>query len=229
MQNLDKTLKCHPEYIDTVIKAFQIYADKNNMNAKDMLLDVTTMNYDLLIKKHKKYKKSTTPYAKIRPPGSSYSFFMKDNYNKIKYKLITENIDDILNYKPTLSDVSKIISKEWNKLNTKMRKKYELLSNEDKKRYRIEKEDVDNKLEHNNINKPKRPQSAFFFYLADIRPKIKKNSPGIKTTDVAKEGRKLWLKMNMNTKNKYNKISNLDKQRYAKEKKAYLDDLENDN
>ena len=221
MQNLDKVLKCHPEHIDVVIKAFQIYAGKNDMDVKDMLADVTTIDYDSLIKKHKKYKKSTTPYAKISPPGSSYSFFMKENYNKIKNKLIKDSKS-----KPTLSEVSKEVSKEWNNLNSKNKKKYELMSKQDKERYQNEKADVDNKLENNNVNKPKRPQSAFFFYLADVRPKIKQENPGIKTTDIAKEGRKMWQKLNTNTKNKYNKISDLDKKRYAKEKLAYLTELE---
>ena len=77
-------------------------------------------------------------------------------------------------------------------------------------------------MEVNNIAKPKRPQSSFFFFLADVRPNIKKNNPGIKTTDVAKEGRNMWQKLNNNTKNKYTKISDLDKQRYAKEKEQYM-------
>ncbi len=57
MQNLDKTLKCHPEYIDIVIKAFCIYANKNDMNLEDILSDVTTINLETLNKKYKKYKK----------------------------------------------------------------------------------------------------------------------------------------------------------------------------
>lgn len=222
MNNLDKTLKCHPEYINIVIKAFEIYANKNDMDHKEMLSDVTNINYDTLIKKHKKYKKSTTPYAKISPPGSSYSFFMKENYKKIKEKMMK----DKPNHKPTLSEVSKAVSKEWNDLSIKGKKKYEVLSQLDKKRYQDEKDDVDNKLENNHISKPKRPQSAFFFYLADVRPKIKKSNPGIKTTDVAKEGRKMWQKLNNTIKTKYQKISDLDKDRYKKEKVKYLTELE---
>lgn len=217
MQNLDKTLKCHPEHIDIIIKAFQLYANKNDIEFKEVLSDVTTIELESLQKRYKKYKKKTTPYAKITPPASSYSYFMKENYNKIKDKLNTE--------KPALSEVSKAVSQVWSNLDNKIKKKYEILSKQDKKRYNDEKDNVDSKLKVNNVNKPKRPQSAFFFFLADVRPKIKKNNPGIKTTDIAKEGRTLWQNLNTNTKNKYKNISDLDKQRYANEKEHYLNEL----
>lgn len=223
MLNLDKILRCHPEHIDVIIKAFEIYATKNDMDMKEMLSDVTTIDYDLLIKKYKKYKKSTTPYANISPPGSSYSFFMKENYIKIKNIFINNDP----NHKPKLGEVSKEVSKQWNNLSGKLKKKYELLSQKDKERYQNEKSNINDKLENKNINKPKRPQSAFFFYLADVRPKLKEQYPGIKTTDVAKEGRKMWQSLNANIKKKYNKISELDKKRYAKEKSIYMSKLEN--
>ena len=96
----------------------------------------------------------------------------------------------------------------------------------DRKRYDNEKDEINTKLELKNINKPKRPQSAFFFFLADVRPKIKKNNPGIKTTDIAKEGRIMWTNLNKNSKQKYQKISDLDKARYKKEKEEYQAELE---
>lgn len=59
MQNLDKILKCHPEHIDVLIKAFKMYASKNDLDYHNMLMDVTNMDIDTLNKKYKKYKKST--------------------------------------------------------------------------------------------------------------------------------------------------------------------------
>lgn len=217
MQTLDKLLKCHPEYIDIVIKAFKIYTNKNDIELEDALSDITTIPLDALHKKHKKYKKSMTPYANINPPASSYSYFMKEQYKITKAEMKKDN--------PTLSEVSKEVSKKWSKLDNKGKKKYEILSKEDKKRYHNEKIDIDNKMDVNIINKPKRPQSAFFFFLADVRPEIKKESPGIKTVDIAKEGKIRWNKLKTNTKNKYNKISQLDKDRYAKEKEIYLSEI----
>jgi hypothetical protein len=218
MQNLDKMLKCHPEYIDIVIKAFKIYASKNDLDYHDILLDVTNMDIDTLNKKYKKYKKSTTPYAKINQPGSSYTFFMKENYQNIKNSLGKD--------KPTMSEVSKAVSEAWSKLDKTKKKKYENLAKNDRKRYDEEKDEINNKLELKNISKPKRPQSAFFFFLADVRPKIKKNNIGIKTTDIAKEGRIMWTNLNKNSKQKYQKISDLDKARYKKEKEEYQAELE---
>lgn len=218
MQNLDKYLRCHPEHIEAVIKAFQIYATKNDMDYIEMLNDVTNITLDTLNKKHKKYKKSITPYASITPPCSSYSYYMKDNYNKIKNKLPQS--------KPTLSEVSKVVSQTWAKLDNKTKKKYEKLATLDKKRYMEEKANVNDKLETNNLTKPKRPKSAFLFFLADERPKIKKAQPGIKIVDISKEGRNLWLNLSNHAKSKYKKISDLDKERYAKEKLEYQQNLE---
>jgi hypothetical protein len=218
MQNLDKILKCHPEHIDVVIKAFKMYASKNDLDYCNMLTDVTNIDIDTLNKKYKKYKKSTTPYAKINQPGSSYTFFMKENYQKIKNSLDQE--------KPTMATVSKAVSKAWSKLDKTNKNIYENFAKDDRKRYDDEKNEINNKLDLKNVNKPKRPQSAFFFFLSDIRPKIKKNNPGIKTTDIAKEGRTLWINLNKNTKYKYQKQSDLDKARYKKEKLEYLTELE---
>ena len=114
MQNLDKLLRCHPEHINVIISAFQIYATKNDIDYIDMLSDVTTMSLDVLNKKYKKHKKSNSPYSHITPPCSSYSYFIKDNYNKIKSKMPQ--------HKPTLSDVSKEVSITWAELNTKIKK-----------------------------------------------------------------------------------------------------------
>ena len=218
MHNLDKILNCHPESINIVISAFQLYANKHDLNYQDMLTDVTNIPLDKLTKKHKKYKKSMTPYAKIQAPCSSYSYFMKDNYQKIKNGLDKPN--------PTLSEVSKEVSHVWANLDTKAKLKYVKLAENDKIRYQHEKANISDKLKTNQITKPKRPKSAFIFFLSDVRPKIKQTNPNIKTVDVAKEARQMWQTMSKQMKIKYRKMSELDKERYANDKKIYLEQME---
>lgn len=39
---------------------------------------------------------------------------------------------------------------------------------------------------------PKRPLSAYMYWLNDTREQIKKDNPGISVTDIAKKGGELW-------------------------------------
>lgn len=42
------------------------------------------------------------------------------------------------------------------------------------------------------MEKPKRPLSAYMLWLNENREAIKKESPGIKVTEIAKRGGELW-------------------------------------
>lgn len=44
-------------------------------------------------------------------------------------------------------------------------------------------------------DKPKRPLSAYMIWLAANREDIKRESPGIKVTEIAKRGGELWRAM----------------------------------
>lgn len=41
-------------------------------------------------------------------------------------------------------------------------------------------------------NKPKRPPSAYFLFLGDMREKIKKDNPGISITEITKKAGEMW-------------------------------------
>jgi len=51
--------------------------------------------------------------------------------------------------------------------------------------------------------KPKRPLSAYFRYLGEVRPEIVKKNPNIKTTEVTKLVAERWSKMDTVAKEKY--------------------------
>lgn len=44
-------------------------------------------------------------------------------------------------------------------------------------------------------DKPKRPLSAYMIWLNETREQIKKESPGIKVTEIAKRGGELWREL----------------------------------
>ncbi|GIY29909.1 FACT complex subunit SSRP1 [Caerostris darwini] len=49
-------------------------------------------------------------------------------------------------------------------------------------------------------NKPKRPPSAFFIFLGDMREKIKKDNPGISITETTKKAGEMWKETTDKTK-----------------------------
>uniref|UniRef100_A0A131Z369 FACT complex subunit SSRP1 n=1 Tax=Rhipicephalus appendiculatus TaxID=34631 RepID=A0A131Z369_RHIAP len=51
-----------------------------------------------------------------------------------------------------------------------------------------------------DANKPKRPPSAYFLWLAENREKIKKDNPGFSITDVTKRAGELWKEVTDKTK-----------------------------
>lgn len=68
-------------------------------------------------------------------------------------------------------------------------------------------------------NKPKRPTTAFMLWLNDTREQIKKDSPGIKITEIAKKGGEMWRELK--DKSKWEEKAAKDKQRYLDEMKDY--------
>ena len=44
-------------------------------------------------------------------------------------------------------------------------------------------------------DKPKRPQSAFFLWLNENRPRIKEEFPGISVTEVTKKAGEMWKEL----------------------------------
>lgn len=66
-------------------------------------------------------------------------------------------------------------------------------------------------------NAPKRPQTAYFLWLRDNRPRLTK--PGMSVTDVSKAAGAEWNKLT--DKSKYEKMAAQDKVRYEKEMTAY--------
>lgn len=214
-KNLDKKLKTHPEHIPIVIEAFQIYATNNNLNVNDVLADVTNISLDDLKKKHKKYKRKSSPYGQLSTPLCAYSYYLKDTFGQVKKKLKKKNA--------SLKEVSKEVSKNWHKLDKKIKKKYELLSQKDKERYLEEKNEITSQLQQLNLQKPKRPLSAFMFFLKDFRLHLNQNNPDHKMpcSHIVKLAKDDWYIMTTSQKKKFEEQSNQDKERYHKEKEHY--------
>ena len=72
------------------------------------------------------------------------------------------------------------------------------------------------------LPKPKKPQSAYFFYLAEQRPAAKEAilAEGAKSANIGDIGKRLgvmWKELGEEEKKKYAELANADKERYSKE------------
>eukprot|EP00126_Sphaerothecum_destruens_P003977 Sdes_comp17824_c0_seq1m7089 len=71
-------------------------------------------------------------------------------------------------------------------------------------------------------NAPKRGTSAFIYFGNEIRPKIKKQNPESKITEIATIIGKLWGELSEKEKVKYQKMAEVDKARYRQEMESYV-------
>ncbi|GAV03684.1 hypothetical protein RvY_14074 [Ramazzottius varieornatus] len=68
---------------------------------------------------------------------------------------------------------------------------------------------------------PKRPLSAYMYWLNDRREQIKKDNPGISVTDIAKKGGELWKTLTDKDKKKYDDMATEAKKDYDSKMKVY--------
>jgi hypothetical protein len=71
-------------------------------------------------------------------------------------------------------------------------------------------------------NAPKGALSAFMIFSNETRPKIKSSEPELKLTEVSKKIGEMWKALTEAQKKPYVKKAEKDKERYEKEKKAFL-------
>jgi len=71
-------------------------------------------------------------------------------------------------------------------------------------------------------NAPKRPKSGYLFFAEKKRPEIKEAQPDLKMTEVSKVIGELWKEVTPESKAKYVKKADKDKERYQEELKDYV-------
>lgn len=83
-----------------------------------------------------------------------------------------------------------------------------------------QKQTVESKLKDENA--PKRPMSAYMFFSAKKRPEIKHAQPDLKMTEISKVLGQRWKEVSPESKAKYNKKAEKDKERYNLEMETYI-------
>lgn len=172
--------------------------------------------------------------AKPKKPQTAYFCFMADKRAEIK----SSNPD--LDHK----ELVKKMGEEWNKLSEKGKEKYTALANKDKQRYLKEMESYEptsddeckkgkkkggkKAKKEKKEGQPKKPMSAYFFYIGERRATLKEEKPDLGNKEIVIEMGKEWAAMSDKDKAKYVKKAEEDKKRYEKEMKAFKEDDNDD-
>ena len=163
---------------------------------------------------------------------SAYLFFCDDNRSEVKQSLGEDS---------KATEVTKELGKRWRDLQESKKSNdkkalagYEKKAQEDKARYEAEKQEYvppedldvgDGKKRRKKMAKdgPKRAKSAYLFFCADNRDKIKEGNPDMKATQITAELGRMWNELKGDDSRAkelagYEKQANQDKERYEKEK-----------
>ncbi len=166
-------------------------------------------------------KRKEAPDGHIKRPMSAFMWFI----NESRGPYIAKN--------PTVkfTEVTKELSKKWNKMTEKEKIPYQKKFTDDKARYESERKVILDKVEEDSNNKeaskPKKALNAYLFFMKDesIKDKLnaeheKLSAEGINKTKFQFMAFK-WEQMNEKEKEKYVKQAAEDSVRFSKEMEEY--------
>lgn len=110
-----------------------------------------------------------------------------------------------------IAEFTKDCSAKWAKMNEKDKEPFAKKAETDKKRYDAEMAIYKGK-DPNDAGKPKRPQSAYFCFLADFRGKMK--GKDIDHKEIIKMAGEAWRNLDDNEKKPFEKLAQKEQEKY---------------
>jgi len=157
-----------------------------------------------------------------RPRGktSPYGFFVKMCYEEHKKKYPNENVQ--------VTEISKKCSEKWKTMTPAEKQRFVELAQKDAERYQAEVaalggegEMKKRKRGKKDVNAPRRPLSAFFFFSQVKRPEVQQGHPEWRVGQVAQELGRQWKELTETEKKRYEEMVTKDKARYEIEMRDY--------
>eukprot|EP00619_Florenciella_sp_RCC1007_P007257 CAMPEP_0205904098 /NCGR_PEP_ID=MMETSP1325-20131115/515_1 /ASSEMBLY_ACC=CAM_ASM_000708 /TAXON_ID=236786 /ORGANISM="Florenciella sp., Strain RCC1007" /LENGTH=197 /DNA_ID=CAMNT_0053269827 /DNA_START=19 /DNA_END=612 /DNA_ORIENTATION=- len=130
----------------------------------------------------------------------------------------------------SMGDISKLLGARWKETDEAVKSEWQRKSEEDKARFNKEMETYvppegqgkgKKQKKAKDPNAPKRATTAYFFFLAEERPRTKAEVPGISVTELSKVVGAKWKQLSEEQKAPYEAKAEADKARYAAEKAQY--------
>jgi len=171
---------------------------------------------NIQVSKVKKLKDPEAPKGR----SSSYIFFCKEERQKVK-----DDNDGISN-----KDILVELGSRWKNLSDKKKKKFQKLAEADAERYKTEMANYTpsdefkvgvGKKKNAKKEGPKRAWSAYIFFCAAERPKVKKEYKDMDSKEVMLELVQRWKALDDEDKEEYNQQAEEAKEKYLKEKEAW--------
>lgn len=162
-------------------------------------------------KKERKVKRvSNAP----KRPSTAYILFMKDNRDRIK----------AAHPGIAFGDIAKVGAEEWRNAKPAIKQKYEASAEKDRVRYANEMKtyvpdpaDKKARKKKKDPNAPKRPMSAYMWYVKDNQDSYRKGHPSLGMTEVMRQLGAQWKALPDNKKKPYQDKYLKDKVRYENE------------
>jgi hypothetical protein len=151
-----------------------------------------------------KSKKKTDPNKPKRP----LTAFMR--YSASRRSVIRKE-----NSALSMIDISKIIGEEWRGLSDDAKRPFHDAAEVDHEKYKIAKSAYD-------ASKPKRPRTAYAFYMKENRAKIAEEHPNESPRDLMKYIAESWKNCGASEKEKYTKMAEEDRDRWSRDRSASL-------
>jgi len=159
-----------------------------------------------------------------RPKGAmgAYAFFVKICREEHKKRFPDEVVE--------FNEFTKKCAERWKTMTDKEKGKFHQMAELDRKRFSTEittfntnNDGVKKKRTRRakDPRAPKRSMSAFFWFAADERPKVRAANPSFAVGDIAKELGKRWAEFGPTFKQKYEAKAEKDRERYVNAKQDF--------
>lgn len=201
----------------------EVLSETLNKSQVDTLMNKFSSRKGELMKSEGKAKGEKKPKDPNAPKRAKSSYMM---FCAEQRKEIVKN-----NPKLSVTEIMSKLGKTWKELKDEQKKKYEALATEDKKRYEREMEDYEPAPEFENAKSekgrkrgekkgkdgPKRALSAYMFFCADERERIKQEDSGLSNKEIMSEMGRRWKALSDSDKEPYVRKHEEDKRRYENE------------
>merc|ERR1712071_514228 len=128
------------------------------------------------------------------------------------------------------TEFSRKCADRWKIMSDIEKKRFNMLAENDKRRWDIEMKafnttnstgQAKKMKQKKDPNVPKRPMTSYFLFMQEKRESVVKDQPGIKIGDIAKEISRRWAEVGPKEKEKFEKLAETAKAKYAEDKAAY--------
>jgi hypothetical protein len=226
--NVPKTIKPFISAItDFVAEIASMVSPSDGEKIKQLMIDRRSEFVELF-----KNSQKTETIKRVKDPNapkrgkSSYIYFCLDKREYIKKK----------NPDMSAKDIIKELGRSWREdTSDKEKTRYSKMSVNDKVRYENEMKNYTPPVNVGNIVQkkgktkrvgPKRGLTAYIFFCKEHRSIIKDEDPSLSAKDVTSELGKKWNNLSEKDRTPFNKLAELDKIRYNKEKNEWVDTKE---